>query len=364
MKRFALGIGIVLIVAVALFAAEGDKITSITDGVEVFRVTEDGGVVSLENVQLPGTATGPKIDINHDATANTIGTVISTVDIVTQVGDGAGLATGGAITGLHITVGGTNTASQVDAITVGGTQGVIRQNIWDNVSGETIYRWTSRSGVTDISESAAATHMDTNFLVKKNECLYFIVGTEFDGINVQMSTVASQNLLCTFAYSDTTMGDTISSWKEFNPTDFTDGFTRNGAIVWGASMLTNWQPGQDTVIFGNVSDTGHVIRITRTLPLRDDVTGPVEDKITAITYDKTYQWDDGGNVSINTLSLAAEFELAQIDTPTVVNDADTGTIFLSEDALYSDTYRLRIWINNKWRYIPTLETNNYNWGNP
>ena len=211
-------------------------------------------------------------------------------------------ATAGEVDGLDVSLSGTLAAGvKVVALEVHSFISPVKQNIAGAagfIAGVSVFITQSGGGVTvHATDEFASTSSDTPFMVADNDQL--LIGAnainDLNEIIVDLDTGASKNLFLTFECSS---GST--SWVTFIPADGTNGMVQSGDIE---SSLPTTMTQQVITSAGGAFSSPYLywVRINRT---RNVATGPTEDRVRTFSGGgETYEWDEEGGVTIQTLSV-------------------------------------------------------------
>lgn len=120
-----------------------------------------------------------------------------------------------------------------------------------------------------------------------SDAIYVGAATQFDEIEVIMTTGGTKSIKPTFWYN--TAAD---AWTQFFPADDTDGFQQSGEVRWEVAGITgSWTNDGDPG--GADTTAGYYIKIVRTRVGTVGSPNPTTVKIGLVT---EYKWDKAGNV--------------------------------------------------------------------
>lgn len=146
--------------------------------------------------------------------------------------------------------------------------------------------------------------------VAVDDTIYIGSASAFSELEVLLTSAATKTVFPEFYYYNTG-----GSWVQFYPSDGTDGFVRNGLIVWRSSTFTNWKSDYDPG--GADGSAGYWIKIQRTRVASPGTVTPTTIKLLAPIY---YGWDKEGDVSVSTITISGSFYPGQ-ETVTCLADA-------------------------------------------
>lgn len=161
-----------------------------------------------------------------------------------------------------------------------------------------------------------------------SDAIYVGAATQFDEIEVIMTTGGTKSIAPTFWYN--TAAD---AWTQFFPADDTNGFQQSGEIRWDvASITATWTGNGDP----GVGDTtaGYWIKIVRT---RVGTVGSPDPTTVKIGLATEYSWDKDGDITTKSLVLTTPLgaayggtglttgALTLLSTTTVAFNADGDT---------------------------------------
>lgn len=131
--------------------------------------------------------------------------------------------------------------------------------------------------------------------VDNSDAIYVGSATQFDEIEVIMTTGGTKSIKPTFWYSIAG-----PAWTEFHPADDTDGFQQSGEVRWEVAAITaTWTDDGDPG--GADTTAGYWIKIVRTRVGAVGSPDPTTVKIGLVT---EFVWDKDGNVVIESLVVS------------------------------------------------------------
>ena len=215
-------------------------------------------------------------------------------------------ASGGEIAGMSVTKVGLGTSEVVGTEVYAGVVGLI-QHSGVEVAAEAAFHYDG--SYIDITTALFSPVTNVQLFYSINNYLYIGSATKFDQINCLFTILADgEGILPTFEYSDVS-----STWTQFYPTDGTNGFRDNGAILYDiASGLLTWTP--STV---NAVANMYWIRIKRT---NASLTGFPTEKRIGIAHTTEYSWDTTGNLIVNAITASNQITVAGVPVDTLVHN--------------------------------------------
>lgn len=279
---------------------------TITDG--VFRIEQKAGVQGTRalHIQTDANGFGDSRSILSQYKATNIASGMEAHCLEINVDTGA--STGGEFAGLSISkvnsggilVAGLETYAGVDPIV---------QHAGIEVSTNTVFNYDG--AYNDVTTSVASPSTNVQLFTGLNNYLYLGHTIPFNQINIILSIPASDSgITPTFEYSKG-----AGVWQAFFPTDGTNGFRDNGAILFESTAIPLWST--DAV---NSVPSLYWIRIKRTAATL--VTAPTESYIKLVAATE-YKWDKDAALTINTI---AANNLYGPLTGNVTGNASTATI--------------------------------------
>ena len=124
--------------------------------------------------------------------------------------------------------------------------------------------------------------------------------TMFDALEVILTTPANKALQADYFYYDTS-----PAWIEFDPGDSTADWRQDGTIQWNSSTFTSWKSDYDPG--AGDGSAGYYIMVQRTRVVLATPPTPTTVKILAPT---VYQWDENGDLDINSLTLSVDLDIS------------------------------------------------------
>ncbi len=294
--------------------------------------TVDTGVMRFEHTpSINNTRCVTKnIDVNsmastHADVANITATALINGETATgyQVNANTANSTGGIIRGFSVSKSGAGSAA------VHGFHVDTGCEVISHFSGSFVnvaQGWDENGGFTDTTAAFNSSGTDVTIFDADDDAIYIGLTTTFDQIEVNLDTVAGgAGINPIFEYSS---GGGTPVWTVFPVTDETIGFRQNGIISWMVADLVT--PTWAVATVNADAGTRFYIRITRTqntIPV-----APIEDTI-QVQLTTPYEWDETGNVTINTLILEGSSADGFEQTITTADPTADHTFTLPDDEL-------------------------------
>ena len=262
--------------------------------------TDELAAIELSLTPSVGGSEGIHIDVDLNSLPNTVplhmdviatsivageNTVGIEIDLITSS------ATGGTFSGLEVAKSGDGTIT-VEAVSALAGVIPINQHSGANIQADTTWILEDDgSTYIPIDSFLAASPTDTTLFNTDDEYVYFGHSTQFDEIDVTLTTGANTSIQPTFEFSIAGPG-----WSAFIPIDGTNGFKESGVIFWESSDLANWV----TTTINSVGSK-YWIRIKRE---KNNINTLPTEKVIHIVASTEYLWDDNGDLTVNSIDLA------------------------------------------------------------